>query len=451
MALQLPPYRAYAGNLDGLVIQRTEVTLSMSAPSNIAPAGSKAPQSQDDRKAFLLAGLMGFMVAGGYQVVAAMMRPMLWALWAMQLTLIVLLARGLPLRRLMKPVIPFFIWYGFYCIWGVIVSPLPVADDAVKMVFYLTTIAFSLVILAEKSAYFRQFANASQFAALANFLIVLALLIFPQFQDVLVSGDLAHADVQLYSQRFAGLWGNANVAGLMALVIIALSVWATGSIAWVGRVSAMVLIYLTASRTAFWILVLLVVMLVPHLSRRLAAAVMLAVVPLLLAGALLTDQVSLLTALSSDQNIARMLDYDESQAYDLGKPTRLDLMESWVAVIERHPWIGNGLNTMSGGGSQNVVFRSDVPYSGIHNIFLGLWVDSGILGLVSYLIFIIWAAFRVWTLKCDYLYHWGIRSILLIQLIFSQFNHNMLSDMYGLVIITLILLLPASRSTFLRS
>ena len=395
----------------------------------------------------VFAALMALMLGGGFQVISSLSRTSLWIVWGITWFLIYKLGHKLPMSRLLRPVMPLLIWIFVYYIWGTIVSPIPVMAEGIKMAFYLVTIASGLAIVTSNPARLTVFANFAQWAVVGNLVVTLLLINIPEFQALFIKADLVHAEGQLSSDRFSGLWGNANAAGFVSLLALTLSAWSNQKIAWLGRFCGIVLIYLTVSRTANW---LLFAILTFYLFIVVNERTRILILAFFIFGAIIGSMIlvldknifDLIAQIMDNPEIARLLDLSESETRAKGYESRFDVLVRWLPVIESGPWYGYGLNAMAGGGSQGIIFRTDIPYMGVHNLYIGILLDAGLIGVLSFLLVLGYQLFKLARIRFQFLAKWGVFSLYFVVLIFSLFNHNMLSSMDGMIAYVLLFILP---------
>jgi O-antigen ligase len=99
---------------------------------------------------------------------------------------------------------------------------------------------------------------------------------------------------------------------------------------------------------------------------------------------------------------------------------------------------------MAGSDTPMTVMRYDVPYSGIHNLYLGLWADAGILGLASFLGVVGWQVFKTFRRRYPPMVQWGLVALILVVLGDSVVKHSLIYDMDGVASYLMIFLLPMS-------
>jgi O-antigen ligase len=288
------------------------------------------------------------------------------------------------------------------------------------------------------------FANGVQWALVGNLLITLFLMQFPQYQG---RGLFEKLSIEAEADRFAGLWGNANHAGLVSLLILVLSHWATRWVAVVGRFSGLLIIYLTASRTAFLIsgsLFLVHFLFFSTMRERMKVVAVGAVLGLMgflyigIAGGGKT-----LENLGKNPVLSRVLDISESNTRAQGQQSRLDLLKRWMPKVAAEPWYGYGLYSMGGSESKEIGFRPGFPDQGTHNLYVGILVDVGWVGLLTFLGTIGYQLWKVAHLRLTSGDRRMVFSLAFIVFVFAFANHNMVTDYPGWIAFPLLFHIPA--------
>jgi O-antigen ligase len=274
--------------------------------------------------------------------------------------------------------------------------------------------------------------------------VTVLLMTRPEYQAMPIFAKL---NVDVDADRFAGMWGNANQAGLVSLMILVLSRWASPLQARIGRISGLTIIWLTESRTATWIAVALALI---HLffwaGRRFRLNALLALLVLCL-GAFFALEASgrrLDTLVADNPGLARVLDVSESRTVEAGQGSRLQVLRDWLKVVPAEPWYGYGLYTLFGGESSEAVARPGFPVYGPHNLYLGLYLDTGLVGLLSFLGVVALQLRRIRRAPLETGSHRALFALCLVILVFSNFNHDMLTDYGGWIGYSLLFLLAGS-------
>ncbi len=410
-----------------------------------------AERALSNRLYAVLAGMLAMMLCYGIQALAQFSHTALWAFWCIFWLIMYRVQPNQQLMELIRPALPLIIWLVLYYLWGAIVSPVPVVLDAVRQSFFVLTVLVALTITLSRHEYLATFANAAQVGLVVNLIIMLLMANTSWFQDFLISRNLIQVEEQLKMNRFAGLWGNANVAAYVSLLIIILSTWSKPWLAWIGRASGVAILYMTASRTGTWILVFMLLHALFVVVRQKRSRLPVVITATLLfcmsicAGSIIAD-----SALQrvDNPNISRVVDITESRTRDKGADSRVDVLLYWKPFLEKAPWYGYGLNAMMGGVHGESTFRSDLPPLGIHNLYLGIWLDIGVIGMITFLIVIGSQLFKSFRIASTVTNRWAVFSLSLLLPVFSLFNHNMLSSIDGIIGYILLFLLPASPAIF---
>jgi O-antigen ligase len=398
-----------------------------------------------DLRHLALTGILCTMFGGAFPALVTMFGhgadlAMWFSLWGLLATF----WAELPLRRLLAPAAPMILWMVFYVVWGTMAADYPIFDEAYRLGLRFLTVAAAMAVVTSRPGRLRVFANAVQLMLVVNLAVTLLLMNRPGYQEMPMFAQL---NVDVESDRFAGLWGNANVAGLVSLMALALAAWASPALARIGRACGLAIIYLTASRTAAWILVGLTVGYLAFLApprvraKALAAALVLAVCGFF---ALKWTGASVERLVADSPTISRVLDLTESTTASTRSGTRRGVLAAWFRRIPAEPWYGYGLYTLYGGESSDVAARPGFPVVGPHNLYVGIYLDVGIVGLATFLAVILAQLVRIRRCPLVPRARHVILGFTLVLLGFSFFNHNMLSSYPGWIGYSLLFLLPAA-------
>jgi O-antigen ligase len=293
------------------------------------------------------------------------------------------------------------------------------------------------------------FANATQFVLVGQLLIMVFVMIYPEYQSYPIFNP---SEVDLESDRFGGLWRNANVAALMTLLILMLSYWANRWVALLGQITGCTIVYLTASRTGILILVGLILWYILFgVNFKTRMKIVLAAALMLFAGgwyigyetSMGYEGSKTFDFIRENQTFARVLDIDESKAREAHKESRIDVVKEWIPFIIKEPWYGYGLNSMMGRERAETESRRTFPI-GIHNLYLGILIDVGLTGLLTFLIVIGWQLARIYKAPLDQPIRRMLFALCFITLVFAFANHNLVSDYPGWFAFSLMFLLPSS-------
>jgi O-antigen ligase len=373
----------------------------------------------------------------------------LYVMWGLYWILIIIIAMKVPVIALLRPIVPFLLWMLGYLCWGWIAATYPVSEDCYRIVFRFGSVVAGLAIVTSHPRRWATFANATQFLLVGQLLIIVIVMIYPEYQN---SPIFDPTEVNLESERFGGLWGNANVAALMTLLILMLSYWANRWVALLGQITGCTIIYLTASRTGNFILVALILLYILFgVSSLTRMKIVLAATLVLFAGGwYIGYEMSMgyegsrrIDFIRENKTFSRLLDIQESKTREARQETRADVVKEWIPFILREPWYGYGLNSMMGRERVESENRRAFPI-GIHNLYLGILIDVGLTGLLTFLIVIGWQLTRIYKAPLDPPIRRMLFALCFITLIFALANHNLVSDYAGWFAFSLIFLLPSS-------
>lgn len=408
------------------------------------------PLSDTDWRFHALAILVAIMLSGGFQDLFPASKALRWTSLTLMGLLLASLASRLPIARQLRPLTPFAVWLTCYFIWGTVVSPIPALSLCFKTAFYVCLIATTMAVLTHSPAGFRALANYLQLGLAMNLATALLLIAHPEYQHIIDPQISVASQKLLTSQRFAGLWGNPNQAGFAVVFIMLLSKWAAPAFKWGGRLCGLGLLYFTASRQAVLLLLLITGLFIAMKAvrnRKLTATFVLA---LSILGITIFGLSGSNTPLKTDNpTINRLIDISESETKAKGEKSRGDYLMMWKPYLLNAPWYGYGLGAMCGSDTPFQVnrLRTDVPLTGIHNLYLGIWIDVGLLGLLTFLVIVGRQAFR--AMKQSALAapdRWALASLAIVVLVDSLVKHSLLFDMPGIASYALFFILPSSRA-----
>lgn len=394
---------------------------------------------------FGLVIILSIMLGGALpSVLYVFSRNALWVIWALSLLLIVILGVQLSLPRLLLPALPLVAWLTVYVCWGTLAAPYPVFASACRLWFRFVCIIFSIAIVTSHPRRLAFFANATQWVLVANLFVTWWLMTYPDYQQ---HPFFMRMTTTIGSDRFAGLWGDANLAGLAALFILVLSYWANRWIAWVGRISCVMIIYLTASRTAFWIAVMLgLFYFVFAASKKSRFRVVMIAMALVLGGAgyMNTSKDGGLAYLKENPTFSRVFDLSESRTRERGEESRVDLAKKWLSVAAREPWFGYGLYSSAGDNAEEAIGKRGFPTQGTHNLYLALYIDAGWVVLALFLFVILRQIYKLMQIPLSLPILQTLLALCFTMLVFSLASHQMVTDYIGWMGFSFIFLLPMS-------
>jgi len=417
-------------------------------PFNKYIAGS-APLIQSFHKRALLALMIVMMFGGLFPVISQTSRFTLWGIWILIWWLSLRCIRSNSLNVFGSPAVPLVIWFTAYGLFGAIASPEPVFFDLIRDFFRLITILVGLSVILEDRESCIRLGNYTTWVLVLNLAVSLALKNNPTLLSFMFDMDYSHADIQVSTDRFSGLWGNANVAGMNTLILLVFSLWGTGKIIWLGRLAGVWMIYLTASRTATYLLIPVVCSITYYILRYVLrfrtatiVAVLCAVIMLLL-----TSVPDLSNIIPKDSMFQRVLDITESKTNLKNEDRRIDVLFKWLEVAKDAPWYGYGYGAMRGGGHMGIVYRTDILHIGSHNTYVGTYLDAGLFGTATFLAMLIVGIKRAVLAKhITPLGKYSLLALGLITIVFSALSHNMINDMDGQGLYLLFFLLPQARA-----
>jgi len=367
------------------------------------------------------------------------------AIWLLFCFLLFYLSQTIPIKRLLYPMWPYLAWLFCYLALGLVVSPNRTLPLALTIGFYTIVFASAISILTSKQEYLKLFANCAQWVLVINIIFLLLVIRYPDLQSIAASEPPTGEVFEIAKERFAGLWGNPNMAGYVCIISILLSTWATRWVSWLGRFSGIAIVYLSASRKAALLLgvVLLLNMLI--VQRRntkawviLGIGVVATTLLLVFGNRLLGRSVS---NLASDRKIARIIDFSEK---DTEGGTRVDLLKSWLPIAARAPWYGYGLGAMGGSQPRSANPRKELDETGTHNTYLGIWVDVGPVGLLAFLVVFAGYIYRYLRSKFVPEVRWALLSLMICNVLILTVSHSHLFCAEGIMAFSLFFLLPTS-------
>lgn len=371
-------------------------------------------------------------------------RNALWGVWSLLILCVAVLGFQLSLSRLMQPALFLMAWVLVYACWGTLAAAYPILTSSVRLAIRFICIIAAMAIVTSHHRRLTLFANAAQWGLVGNLYVTWLLMTFPGYQQhpffMRMNGTFG-------SDRLAGLWGDANMAGLVALFILVLSYWAKPWIAWIGRISGLLIIYLTASRTAFWIAIalgLLYLVFAATVKSKLRAVLVAVVVIIGGVGFLNSSKSNGLAAITENPTFSRVFDVSESKSKEIGQGTRVDLAKQWLAVINMEPWYGYGLYSCEGDASIETQIKRGFPGQGTHNMYMAIYVDAGWVGLSLFLVVIGTQLYRIRRVPLEPSLQRMMFALCFVILVFALTSHQMLTDYTGWMGFALIFLMPTS-------
>jgi O-antigen ligase len=291
-------------------------------------------------------------------------------------------------NRSLLSVVPYLVWLlVFYCFWGSLVASTDLPEDEVIKMFIKNLVvlgAFALAVIDRRDL--ARAAKWVQCGALLNLAICFWELWDPKLIWALAAGrDPGTNAFNLL--RPAGLWRNPDEAAFAFVFAFLLSHWAGRRLAWIARVGCLAGLYLTASRTGVYIIALCGVV---HFGLKLRSrgfffrslkAFSLGLAALAAVALVLTGSSTLRTVSVENQwQIRRIIDFAEDRDRDTTELTRLEIAQDALERIFERPWVGSGVFSF------DPALGNSGASNGVHNVFLLVWGEAGIPGIVSFLL-----------------------------------------------------------------
>lgn len=334
--------------------------------------------------------LLALVYGGGFLFLATISPLLLYAFYVAMLALIALRFESLDqLAGDLRPLLPYMAWVTAFWCWGVLMSPYPgaVFGEVIRLLFRNLLFLVGVAVALSDPRSEKLFSRLVQVGIFVNYYLAQRQLNDPQFA-IDFARRLGEETYIANNVRPAGLWINPDEAAfalLFGLLIIARD---KGIVVWLARAAAVHGIYLSASRSGNYILVLFIVSyLLYSLSRKLfsfrQAMIMVNVAAVAFAiwlGLYYTENLPTYDV-SQDFALSRILDHQESNT----DYTRGDLTSAVLGLVMQAPWYGYGALGLQDAQTSELYFQSALPGLGAHNIYLAVWGEAGVLGLLSYL------------------------------------------------------------------
>lgn len=310
--------------------------------------------------------------------------------------------RSLP-ERWMK-VFPFFLWGTAFFVWGLLVSPDAANefDGVVNRLVVIPLVVTAVAAALSSPATFRRLMIFVQVGVLVN-AMVCVLQIWDErfiFATARLGADLRAADLKEIGFRAVGFWANQNSAARFFGFGFLLSFLFTWRFNWLTRIAAVVGVFLTASRfgslmLAFNATALAVFFVATGQFQRIrVAAIVSAVAATVIAVGLVffprSDTIERLTGhyeMSDDSltRLERILDLSDTRARQQSSHRTLT-MQGFDRATDS-PWYGAGIYSFQR--------AREGMLSGAHNMYVMVWGETGILGLIGYPLLLIVGIARV--------------------------------------------------------
>jgi O-antigen ligase len=149
---------------------------------------------------------------------------------------------------------------------------------------------------------------------------------------------------------------------------------------------------------------------------------------------------------ATDPHIARLLDVEEKDTAERGGVTRIDLFKDWISVVSAEPWYGYGLQAMAGTivdeKDPTLVVRQGLFPYGVHNTYLGVWIDVGSVGFFAFMLMMAYYAKASLFFRGSPTTRWALVSLLICNLVILVVSHTHLFSFEGKLAFLLFFLLP---------
>lgn len=400
----------------------------------------------------LLLAMLGVIYSGLFLFLVKMSPYLLYGFYLLLLGLIgIVIYTGRPMAQSAKPILPYLYFLIIYSSWGLLISPAASAliPEAIRMITRSILILGTFVVAVPDQSSFKTFTRWVQVAAILNFAIAVAESFNPTLIiDITFSRDVAATAFDVL--RPAGLWINPDEAAFAFLFALLLSSYDRGLVVWLGRVASIGGIYLSASRAGVYILgVYLLTLLMFRLRSTRPNYLNLSVFFL---GIALTITLSAgyynyygnLSIDASDSfQVTRILDYSENSAKD--NYTRQQLTSMVFNELLRAPLQGYGVFAMQSIGVTDI----NSSYTslrqvgiGAHNIYLVVWGELGIFGLLAYLFLLLTGILALLRARLSAVQRWIGLLMWATYLLMGLVWHNQFTDVMGAIYIGLIFCYP---------
>ena len=394
----------------------------------------------------LLFFIIIIMFSGVFQYIAVLISPLiLYLAYVITIGCLAILAySGTFSLKHFVPTAPYISWFVFYLAWGLLVS-----DDRVKVLPEVTRVFFrNIVIIAAITALLKnkeqliRLGYLIQITAIANFAICIFQYLDPRLLVNMI--HIQNPNSNAFNElRPGGLWGNPNEAVFAFIFALLLSFTCHGTLAWLGRLSALGGIYLTASRSGIYILIVLILIALLsklksiHFWIGLYTVTTFFLIIILLQTALVkSDSVLGSFNVTSNYVIQRWLDPIEAERQDID---RARLATIALQYVINAPWYGLGVFTFQLAGIGKFGQAHEV---GTHNIYLAVWGETGVLGIAGYILVLGIGGYRVFNSKLQHTQYLLISLMWIGYLLIGFVWHNQLTAIAGAIYVGFLYQIP---------
>ncbi len=347
----------------------------------------------------------------------------------------------------LESVLPYVIWIIFYSLWGTLVSwdKGLVLPQVIRMVVQNILILSAIASALADRQYLVKFAKLIQVVVIINFIIQIRETADPKLIEV-TARTIAFNATAFNELRPAGLWNNPNEATFALLFALLLSVWVRGPLAWIGRIAAIGGIYLTASRSGVYLLLLCSVGYLFYKLRSIRltpgrlAMLCYGLAFVVCVGWMLSYRIGTLsTAASENWNIQRILDIQERTTSNI---SRVEVASLAAGYALDAPLYGNGIFTLQGlTNKASQTFRS-VGDQGAHDIYIAVWGEIGIFGLFIYLLVLGLGLRRLYRTNLVAGERFTMTLMWIVYLLIGFVWHNQFTTVIGMIYVGLLYHIP---------
>ncbi len=351
-------------------------------------------------------------------------------------------------------VLPYLCWILFYLLWGALASPAPQYVMEEVQTLLLRNIVFLAIIamvIANRHDV-RTAANLFQVVAIINCLVSLMSVINP-ITAAWLAEIYASTNNTLNELRPAGLWRQPNTAATVWVFTFILSHWAKQPFSMLGKIAAIIGVFLTASRGGTIVLLLFVVgYTIIHFKMAHIKVRHLFLSSIMLSGLLVFSTSDWAAAnvaafdstnsLGLQQRFQRLVNLSETETTEVN--TRRDLATETFNSAMQSPWYGYGLFLFHGGDYYPVeIGMFDV---GSHNAYITVLGETGIFGLFVYAITVFIGLRSVWKSNTTNLDKAVLYMMWMCYLIFGIFRHTQFTLLEAMVFAGFLYHLPNALS-----
>ena len=391
---------------------------------------------------FLLLVCLAIVYSGGERYFYLISRTLEYGFDLLMIACIVLVVSTSGIRMVaVLDALPYLGFVVAYTVWGLVVSPVQwlVASSAVSAVLLNVLLFAGIFVGVLDRRRLATLAYLIQLAVLVNVALVLW-----EAVDYTLTRSLANFAHTAYYvlERPGGLWVQPNDAAIALLFGALLSFWARGprAVIWLARAGSAVAIFLTASRTGMYPLILcagifgaMKVITSRWDGRLWMAAVGLGGAAMIVGGALLVflEGEAIGLWISTNYDLTRFLDLGQSLRVP-SDPSRTAAAQIWFAKALDGPWGGSGIYS----------FQGSLSLEGAHDMYIMVWGETGVLSLIAYLGVLIAGVLQALSGAIPSRDRVGVLTLWAVYLIVGLTTHTQFSSVVGIIVIALLYRLP---------